>query len=283
MRKLSGFGEYALLTCFMLFATLGTTSVTFAQGWQNSSLPADISGDGIVSPLDILINLNELLVHDVSGLDGSLPAVASPPPYYDASGDGYLTPLDVLISINEQPELLPLAATPGPARLGLFVTDADGNPTDQVSVGETFAINLTFSDQRNPPNSVFGAYIDLIFDNGLVTTDCAVSFDSVFEANGSKPVVTGNRVESLSSYLLEFANPELQSVNMLSVPFVATSTGTAQFEIDNAYALLFGINNGISPSLDGVSLSIVPEPGTGPLMLVSLLSLVGLCRQNHIA
>ena len=66
--------------------------------WQNSVDAADVTGDGDVTPLDVLMLINFVNSH----LD--TPAVAdsghTPPPYYDVNGDGYVTSTDVLLVIN---------------------------------------------------------------------------------------------------------------------------------------------------------------------------------------
>ena len=68
--------------------------------WTNPDNPLDVSGDGIISPLDALILINAIN----SRGPGPLPEPTQgfdPPPYYDTSGDGYLTAIDVLMLINE--------------------------------------------------------------------------------------------------------------------------------------------------------------------------------------
>ncbi|HEY6563561.1 MAG TPA: dockerin type I domain-containing protein, partial [Pirellulaceae bacterium] len=56
----------------------------------------DINGDGIVSPLDALLLINELSVRGGRQLD---PFAAEA--RFDVNGDGYLSPLDPLLVINQ--------------------------------------------------------------------------------------------------------------------------------------------------------------------------------------
>jgi hypothetical protein len=66
--------------------------------WCNDSLPADISGDGLVLPIDALLLINYL---NTNGNGSAVPpAPETPPPYYDVDDDNYITVADVLIVIN---------------------------------------------------------------------------------------------------------------------------------------------------------------------------------------
>ena len=66
---------------------------------HNAALPEDVNGDGIVSNLDALIEINAL-----NSQGSATPAVASSgnnaPEYWDVIGDGVLSSLDVLMIIN---------------------------------------------------------------------------------------------------------------------------------------------------------------------------------------
>ena len=62
---------------------------------QNPDDPLDVSGDGVVSPLDVLLVIIELN----RGGGGGEPDPGQPP-YLDVTGDGNVTPRDALIVIN---------------------------------------------------------------------------------------------------------------------------------------------------------------------------------------
>ncbi len=68
--------------------------------WQNAGAPLDVNGDGVTSPLDALLVINELNQRDARMLPTS--AVGADPlfGYLDASGDGFISPLDALLIIN---------------------------------------------------------------------------------------------------------------------------------------------------------------------------------------
>lgn len=64
--------------------------------WQNPQNRLDVNNDGIVSPLDALVVINDL--NRIGGriLDASDPD----PPFVDPNGDGWLSPLDALQVVN---------------------------------------------------------------------------------------------------------------------------------------------------------------------------------------
>ena len=65
--------------------------------WQNPGIPEDVSGDGEVIPLDVLLLINEINENGARPLSGSS---TNPPPFLDVDGDRTLGPLDVLMVIN---------------------------------------------------------------------------------------------------------------------------------------------------------------------------------------
>ncbi len=69
-----------------------------ASDWQNASLKRDVDNSSLVTPLDVLLLINNL------NTDGSreLPSRSqhTGDPFYDVNGDNFVTPLDALIVIN---------------------------------------------------------------------------------------------------------------------------------------------------------------------------------------
>ncbi|MFV1967259.1 MAG: dockerin type I domain-containing protein, partial [Pirellulaceae bacterium] len=72
------------------------TRLLLTSAWQAPHNQLDVSGDGVVSPLDALVGINRL--NEIGA--GVLPTPATPPPYYDTNGDGDHSPIDVLLIIN---------------------------------------------------------------------------------------------------------------------------------------------------------------------------------------
>lgn len=68
-----------------------------AYRWHNQSNPVDVNNDGLVTPIDALLIINEINLRGVRSLVGSDLAF---PPYIDTNGDNLLTANDVLQVIN---------------------------------------------------------------------------------------------------------------------------------------------------------------------------------------
>lgn len=80
-----------------------TQTVVSTRPWHNELRPLDISNDGFVVPMDVLLIINELnnsKYHDATGRLQIPPPAEMPPPYYDPNNDGFVTPLDALVIIN---------------------------------------------------------------------------------------------------------------------------------------------------------------------------------------
>ncbi len=89
---------------------------------QNPQNPLDVNGDGLVTPLDALILINDLNRNPSGELPAGSAGEASPIKP-DVNGDGLLSPLDVLIIIND------LNNSRGPGGEGEYVA------VDQPPVG----------------------------------------------------------------------------------------------------------------------------------------------------
>lgn len=84
--------------------TAGQDDLTIDAGlwrtWQNPRNPLDVNDDGVVTPLDVLLLINDLNARGTRPLPipPSPPSLA--PPYLDVNGDNVIGPLDALIVIN---------------------------------------------------------------------------------------------------------------------------------------------------------------------------------------
>ncbi|MCA9219447.1 MAG: Ig-like domain-containing protein, partial [Planctomycetales bacterium] len=81
-----------------LFEPLETRRL-LAADWQNTANRLDVNGDGLVSPIDALICINDLNLNQARTLPAP-DAANSPPPFLDVNGDGQSSPIDVLLVIN---------------------------------------------------------------------------------------------------------------------------------------------------------------------------------------
>lgn len=93
-------GTGALLSTPPIEAPLAATFINVID-------PLDVNADGHLTPLDVLLIINEL----ESGKAGTLlSSMAGRMPLVDTNGDGTLTPLDALMVINAMEKSLPVAA-----------------------------------------------------------------------------------------------------------------------------------------------------------------------------
>ena len=114
--------------------------------WQNQLIPEDVTGDEAVSPLDVLMLINDINTNSSRSLEGSPQGVA---PFLDVNADRSVSPLDVLMVINYinrmgggeqgsgEGEVAPMfqdqEQTPsGPSRLTSFVFDRDQSQGSRV-------------------------------------------------------------------------------------------------------------------------------------------------------
>ncbi len=67
------------------------------KAWHNSTNPYDVDGNKFVSPIDVLLVIDELNKRGGYLLPDSRPALK---PFYDVTGDGYISPIDVLRVID---------------------------------------------------------------------------------------------------------------------------------------------------------------------------------------
>ena len=98
----TGFGgtatlRYSVLDNDGLASNVATVSITVGGSiHQNPSNNLDVDADGFISPIDVLILVNDLNFNGARILPSTLPV----PPYLDPTGDGRIDPLDVLTVIN---------------------------------------------------------------------------------------------------------------------------------------------------------------------------------------
>ena len=128
-------------------------------------------------------------------------------------------------------------------KLRLEVTDLNGVPVDQVTVGSKFQLRGYVQDLRSVGSDlgVFAAFQDILYDSGLVsvnTSGNALGFDVVWSSNYNQ-VVSGdirnknliNEVGSVQNGTASLGNGELLQ---FTITLTANKAGTAQFIGDPA-------------------------------------------------
>jgi len=98
----AGFGgtatlQYSVLDNDGLASNVATVTIIVGGSiHQNPVNNLDVDADGFVSPIDVLILINDLNIN----FSRTLPLALTTPPFLDPSGDGRIDPLDVLTVIN---------------------------------------------------------------------------------------------------------------------------------------------------------------------------------------
>lgn len=115
---------------------------------QNQDHPSDVNGDGLISPLDALLLLNEL--SNNGSYEIQMPS-SEEPPYFDVDGDGHTSPKDALGVINCL-NGLSCVTTPAPI-LANVTPDFQFDPPDSTGVGDPDAPNE--DDPTHPADCVY--------------------------------------------------------------------------------------------------------------------------------
>ncbi|MBL7041137.1 MAG: putative Ig domain-containing protein [Pirellulaceae bacterium] len=76
-------------------------TIKIGKRWHNAGHVADVNGDTVVSPLDVLHVISALNIEGTMRLPADPSDSLASLPYVDTNNDGYLTPLDVLLAVNE--------------------------------------------------------------------------------------------------------------------------------------------------------------------------------------
>jgi hypothetical protein len=220
-------------------------------GWQNPTHPTDISGDGWLSPRDVL-----MIVNDLRRTGGSriLPNPPVPPetapPFLDVNGDGVVSEFDAgLVQQDLQqrgslwlpeprldlPQPVPDLGEDPAVRFRLETTDLAGAAADQFALGEMFYLNVYVSDLRSESarTGIYSAYVDIFYNAAGLTPAGDFEFGSGFpfvrtgnrdvpglldEAGGVRPMDASDGTERL----------------LFRIPFTATQGGSFVFQSDPA-------------------------------------------------
>lgn len=97
--------QYTVLDDQGLRSGVGRISVfvvdfSAAHPWQNTAKPSDANGDGLTSPSDALLIINDLNGHSSRRLPTAPGANLDLFGFMDSNGDGFVAPVDVLLIIN---------------------------------------------------------------------------------------------------------------------------------------------------------------------------------------
>lgn len=150
--------------------------------WQNRTKPADVNGDGAVTPLDLLSLIN---AHNSSKM-GKLTESYAVPPYLDVNGDGHFSPLDFnsLYTTEDWQKLLnagaggerPPVAYPWQNQTNQYDVNNDGSVTPQDVLVLTNEMNRRGTRTLPAPTTGDGPppYYDVNGDGSFTAQDLNV-------------------------------------------------------------------------------------------------------------
>ncbi len=143
---------------------------------HNPALADDVNHDGVVSPLDALLLINDLKLHGPHSAQGASPLAATTSSsssgvlYLDVNGDNMVSALDALTVVKQLADPATTVMT-----VHTFATDMAGNPiTSPITVGTQFKVETDVQDTRDPVNSTPGvgsAFLNFTYDSSVATVD----------------------------------------------------------------------------------------------------------------
>jgi hypothetical protein len=105
-----------------------------ATGWTNPSLAADVNGDGIASPSDVISMINAFNSGGVRELTGTRPVGEL---YLDVNGDGWFSPQDILAVITVLNQNAAAGPSGGEGESATVEVASEAIPVTQLSVPQS--------------------------------------------------------------------------------------------------------------------------------------------------
>lgn len=193
----------------------------------------DVNGDNFVSPIDLLLIINQ-------GVPAGVPSGAT--------------------------------ATSGPVVVEMDFQDLAGNAINQITVGSPFQLVVDARDARTQPLGLSTAFTDVTFDTSLASVQSATP-NSAFQLTAPGTISLTGIDQLGGSSALGGVGFTMASNNLSIVQMQATNLGTLTASGANGFALLAGLNDWIAPTFETATLSIVPEPSGALLLASGLVLL----------
>ena len=182
-----------------------------ASDWQNASLTRDVDNSSLVTPLDVLLLINNL--NSNGSREFPSRTLHTGDPLYDVNGDNFLTPLDVLVVINainnigeRQPTVVGgLSPASDPNSNGVVLS---GNVTihGQTLANSTVTVSLNATDSipRNAVADAEGRFtIDLPVAEGLQTVRLSARDDLGRHSDKTMEIRRGNIIQDWNASALD--------------------------------------------------------------------------------
>ena len=223
-----------------------SVAITPAFPWHNYDIPLDVNGDNAVSPIDVLIIIQE--INRNGSYELSTPRSELVPPFYDVDRDGWITPSDALRIINY------LNFNEHQVSFSFDFTDLNGSSIASVETGSFFLVGLYAEDLSPVSNGVYSAYVDMVYDANLMRVVNGPSFVSPFINGQSGTTTELGIIDEWGSFA--GLQPTGSGRHLVStVQFLATDAGSSIVGSGRADiiplhdVLVYGSNNTVIPEL----------------------------------
>jgi len=184
--------------------------------WQNWANPIDVDGDGVFTSDD-----EWLLIHDLeTNGERVLPpptSIEKPPPFLDVNGDGAVSSADVEALYAKY------------VMFRLQPVSLDSSPIDQVTVGESFAVQVRVEDLRDDPRGVFAAYLDVEYDPAFVSLDGELQFGDIYVNDMSGDASSPGLIDEAGAFSDSIEPLGGGEFILFTLPFTATAAGEVVF------------------------------------------------------
>ena len=209
----------------LLSEQLETRALLAGDLMQNPASITDVNADGLTTPVDVLLILNELNHGGarslVSGEDPGNTAL-----FYDVSGDAFLSPMDALMVLNQlnaegEDELL--------VQIRLEVTDVDGAVIENIDANSTFVLNGYVKDlTERADGGVFSGYLDVNYNSDLAAVSSEIRHGSSYGNAPSGDTSTPGLIDEVGS--IDGLSPLGPTERLLfNVDMLAEATGNVTF------------------------------------------------------
>lgn len=229
------------------------SGVPVPTSWQNRANPIDVNGDGFFSSDDEWILGYEL---EKTGPRELAPPtnIEGPPPFLDVNGDGVFSHADIEALYADY------------VLFRLQPVSLDGSPIDQVTVGESFAVQVRVEDLRDDPRGVFAAYLDVEYDPALVSLDGELQFGDIYVNDISGDTSRPGLIDEAGAFSGSIEPLGGGEFTVFTARFTATAAGEVVFSGNpaddtpardvNVYGWDFNLSDGQTGFEDGSVISV---------------------------
>ena len=247
--------------------------LVMAGDWQNASLRRDVDNSSLVTPLDVLLLINNLNSEGTRELPSR--SQHSDDPFYDVDGDQWLTPLDPLIVINainrlsdQQPKVVGgLAPASDPNNNGI-VLSANVVINGQTLASSIVTVSLDRSDSI--PNSVEandqGRFtVQLTLAEGLQTVRLSARDDLGRNSDKTFDVRRGNTIQDWNASALDIVRQWTTTSNDPYQGRIVTSQPPlVARNLAMIHAAMFDAANAVSGQYQAYRVSLPLQMGASP-------------------